>query len=229
MIVSRNMYKILIIEDNVKLADSIKDYLGANQYQIHTETDGNDGYLMAQKPGFDLIILDIMLPGKNGFEIAKSLRNRQIETPILILSEKNSIADIVSGLDLGADGYLPKPFSLGELKARIDRLLQRPPHSQQPILIVGDLMVDQDSMLVMRNGQQIDLKRKEYAILLYLIKNKNLVVNKDQIINAVWPLDDDVNYGLIDVYISKLRNKIDGQFENKLLKTIHASGYMISD
>lgn len=222
------MYKILLVEDDTFLAKSVCDFFDSQLYQITHISDGENGYKIARSKEFDLIMLDIMLPGKNGLVIANQLRSNHIETPILMVSTKNMVDDIVNGFCYGIDGYLTKPFSLRELKARVTALLKRPPQPVKMTLKIGDLSMNLDNYEVKRAKKQIVLREKEFRILKFLIENQNKVVSKDQIMDNVWSIGScDCTINNLDVHISSLRSKVDKGFEKKLIKTLHGRGYVI--
>lgn len=222
------MYKILIIEDNLQLAKSIKEYLGTKNYSINIECNGANGLKMAISQRFDLIILDIMLPEKTGYEISEVLRNHHKEVPILMMSQKNATDNIINGFSKGADDYLPKPFSIRELKARVDALLNRPPKTKKKIIQVKDLVFDLNTMTVMKNGKQLFFRRKELAVLRYFLENPEVIITKDQVINNVWPLNADPEPGILDVYLSRIRKKLGSSKSNPIIKTIHGIGFKVS-
>ena len=222
------MYKILLVEDDLNLARSICDFFETQLYQITHISEGDKGYKNARTNIYDLLMLDVMLPKKNGLVIANQLRDNHIETPILIISTKNMVDDIVNGFCYGIDGYLTKPFSLRELKARVKALLKRPPQRANTILKAGDLTLNLDNLSVKRDKQTILLRRKEFGILKYLVNNQNKVVSKDQIMNNIWTMGDcDCTVNNLDVHISSLRAKIDRGFKTKMIQTKHGVGYTI--
>lgn len=222
------MYKILLVEDDISLARSVCDFFDSQLYQITHFSDGEKGYKSARTNEYDLIMLDIMLPNKNGLVIANQLRSNHIETPILMVSTKNLVDDIVNGFCYGIDGYLTKPFSLRELKARVSALLKRPPQTVKRTLKIGDLQMNLENYQVRRANHDIDLREKEFRILKYLIENQNKVVSKDQIMDNVWSIGScDCTINNLDVHISSLRSKVDRGFDQKLIKTLHGRGYTI--
>jgi len=223
------MYKILLVEDDTNLARSVSEFFESQLYQITHIADGESGYKNARSNIYDLIMLDVMLPKKNGLVIANQLRDNHIETPILIISTKNMVDDIVNGFCYGIDGYLTKPFSLRELKARVSALLKRPPRKAQKVLKAGDLILNLENFSVKRAKQNILLRKKEFNILKYLITNQNKVVSKDQIMDNIWAMGDcDCTINNLDVHISSLRSKIDRNFKTKLIQTKHGVGYSLN-
>ena len=223
------MYKILLVEDDLNLAKSVCDYFDSQLYQIKHFSNGEAGYKNARSNSYDLIMLDVMLPGKNGLVIANQLRRNHIETPILMISTKNLVDDIVNGFCYGIDGYLTKPFSLRELKARVGALLKRPPQNAKKFLKVGDLTMDLENYKVKRDKHNLILRKKEFKILKYMIENQNKVLSKEMIMDNIWSIGTcDCSVNNLDVHISSLRSKIDKGFDKKLIRTKHGMGYAIS-
>jgi len=222
--------RILVVEDEHKIANSIKKGLEQESYAVDVAYDGNDGYDLAATEDYDLIILDLMLPGMDGLEICKKLRKEGNHTRILMLTAKGQIREKVLGLNSGADDYLTKPFAFVELLARIKALIRRPDKTDGAVLNLADLSLNTNSFEVKRGETTIHLSSKEYALLEYLLRHKNTVVTKDQIINHVWDYDADVLPNSVEVYILHLRNKIDKTFKSrpKLIQTVRGFGYKIS-
>ena len=222
---------ILVVEDEHKIANSIKKGLIQERFAVDVAYDGPTGFDLAAGEDYDLIILDLMLPGMDGIEICKNLRNQGNHIPILILTAKGRSGDKVEGLDAGGDDYLTKPFSFEELLARIRALTRRPQKTVNNILIASDLKLDRKTFEVNRNGVTIDLSVKEFSLLEYLMRNVNQVLSKDNIISHVWDYDADVLPNTVEVYIKNLRNKIDLPFKNKkpLIKTVRGFGYKIEN
>lgn len=221
--------KILVVEDEKKVASFIKKGLEEEYYTIDLAYDGREGLKLALREEYDLMILDVMLPIKDGFTMVKDIRSEKIDTPILLLTAKDTTKDIVEGLDSGADDYLTKPFAFEELLARIRALLRRNEGRKSLRLGAGDLVLDTQSHKVTRSGQEITLTPKEYSILEYLLRNKNRVVSRTLLSEHVYDYHFDSDTNVIDVYINKLRNKIDKQFDTPLLHTIRGVGYIIKD
>jgi len=222
------MKKILIIEDNFSLARSIKEFLGAKKYSIIIDTDGKRGLDRAKSTKFDLIILDVLLPSKTGFEIVGVLRRHQREVPILMISTQDKTDNIINGLEIGADGYLPKPFNLRELKARVNALLTRPPKTRRNVIIMKNLKFDMESMTVTKDNKLISFRPKELEVLKYLLENPEKIITKDQILNNVWSLNADPSPGIVDVYLSRIRNKLGTSKSNQIIQTVHGIGFKIS-
>jgi len=221
---------ILVVEDEEKLVKLIKRVLEEERYQVDTALDGAQGLEMALIGSYDLIILDIMMPHVTGLEICKALRAEKSTVPVLMLTALDAIQDRVQGLDVGADDYLTKPFAFDELLARIRALLRRRINPEDPantILKVEDLELDLSKHEARRHGKHIELTSKEFALLEYLMHNKGQVLSRDQIINHVWEYDFDATSNVVDIYIHYLRNKIDGHFSRKLIKTVRGLGYSL--
>lgn len=221
--------RILILEDEVKLANAIKRALETQKYAVDVAYTGTDGFDLAVGEEFDLIILDILLPGIDGIEICKKLREEGIHTPVLMLTAKGQVKDKVTGLDVGADDYVVKPFSFEELFARVRALIRRPKRAQDRILKVKDLEVDPIAFKVKRRDKTISLSTKEFSLLEYLIRNKNVVVSREQIVAHVWNYDSDILPTTVEVHIKHLRDKIDAPFDTKVIRTVHGRGYTIED
>lgn len=221
--------RILVVEDEHRIAVSIKKGLEQEEYAVDVAYTGPDGYDLATTEDYDLIILDLMLPEMDGLTICKNLRKEHIHTPILILTAKSQIHDKVAGLDTGADDYLTKPFSFEELLARIRALLRRPKQAIGDILQVRDFSLNLKTYEAVRGNSSIRLSSKEFALLDYLLRNKGIIVSKDQIISHVWDYDADILPNTVEVYIGNLRNKIDKPFSNRppLIHTVRGFGYKI--
>jgi heavy metal response regulator len=221
--------KILVVEDEKKVASFIKKGLEEEYYTVDVAYDGREGLRLALGEDYDLMIMDVMLPLKDGFTVVKELRSGKISTPILLLTAKDTVENKVEGLDSGADDYLTKPFAFEELLARIRALLRRKEGSKSLQLKAGDLILDTQSHKVSRSGMEITLTPKEYSILEYLLRHKNHVVSRTLLSEHVYDYHFDSDTNVIDVYINKLRNKIDKQFDNPLLHTIRGVGYILKD
>ena len=221
--------RILVVEDENRLAEFIKNGLEEQKYSVDVTYDGENGEYLALTNEYDLIILDILLPQKNGWEVCESLRNQGIETPIIILSALSDVSDRIRGLEKGADDYLSKPFVIAELVARVNALLRRAYKITQPVIKIHDLELDITSRKVKRAGQEIQLTNKEFALLEYLVMNKNKVVTRTMISEHVWDIHFDAGSNVIDVIINFLRKKIETEGGEKLIHTIRGSGYMLKD
>lgn len=221
--------RVLLIEDDVTITRLLKEGLEDESYAVDVANDGSEGYRTAAADEYDVIILDIMLPGMNGYEVCRALRNDDNKTPILMLTARDAERDIVEGLDTGADDYLAKPFSFDVLLARIRALLRRPNGKLEEILQVGDLKLDPSSKKVTRASQEISLTAKEYGVLEYLMRNKGKVLSKEQIISHVWDFDADVLPNNVELFIMFLRRKIDKPFKSKLIHTVSGFGYKLEE
>ena len=221
--------RVLLIEDDVTIARLLKEGLEDESYAVDVVNDGSEGYRTAVADDYDVIILDIMLPEMNGYEVCRALRNDGNKTPILMLTARDAERDIVEGLDTGADDYLAKPFSFDVLLARIRALLRRPNEKLEEILQVGDLKLDPSSKKVTRASQEISLTAKEYGVLEYLMRNKGKVLSKEQIISHVWDFDADVLPNNVELFIMFLRRKIDKPFKSKLIHTVSGFGYKLEE
>lgn len=219
--------KILVIEDEKKVASFLKKGLEQEYYSVDVAYDGKAGLDLAITEEYDLLILDIMLPLIDGITVLKEFRKIKMEIPVLMLTAKGNIEDKVEGLDSGADDYLPKPFAFEELLARIRALIRRKERIKQLVLSADDLQLDTQSHKVSRGDVEIFLTPKEYSILEYLLRNKNHVVSRMKLTEHVYEYQFDPDTNVIDVYINKLRNKIDKNSERPLLHTIRGIGYMI--
>lgn len=219
------MQKILIIEDNKEIADNLKLILEKN-YTVTIKVDGYSGYDYARNTKLDAIILDIRLPNMDGFEILKELRSDKINTPILLLTDLSSVGSIENGFRYGADAYLSKPFNSRELIARLKGLLNRPPTTRKTLIKVGQIEIDENTMQVKSNNKIVNLRKKEFEILVYLAQNKNIVISRDQILNNLWAIYDEPMQSTVDAHISKIRTKLQLNGKDEIIKTIHGSGYM---
>ena len=217
--------RILLVEDNHRLSHSLKTGLMNEGYAVDLVYDGIEGQALGEVTFYDAIILDIMLPGKNGLEVCRELRQKGLNLPILLLTAKDTIDDRVEGLDSGADDYLVKPFALRELLARLRALLRRGASDKTGLLIVGDLVIDPATHFVERAGQRIELTTKEYALVEYFARHPNQVVTREMLENHVWSYDYEGVSNIIDVYMRRLRRKLDNPFEFKLFETLYGTGY----
>ena len=219
--------RILVVEDNKRLSDSLRMTLEDDGYAIDVAYDGLDGEEMALMETYDVIILDIMLPQKDGLAVCRDLRNRRINTPVLMLTARDALDDRVSGLDSGADDYLVKPFEVDELRARIRALLRRESSSKSPLLKVGDLTLDPATHAVERAGKSVELTAKEYSLLEYFMRHPNHIISREKTESHLWSYDHAVASNVVDVYIRRLRRKIDDPYEVKLFETVRGAGYRL--
>jgi len=228
--------KILLVEDEINVVDFLKKGLDEANFEVSVALNGNTALSMAAESSFDLIILDIMLPDKNGIEVCRELRSRHIKTPILFLTALGTSENIALGLNTGADDYLVKPFKFIELYARINALLRRtsyidniPDDKARVTYAIGDLIIDDDAKTVARGDQKISLTATEYRLLLVLIKNKGKVLSRIDILESAWDINFNMGTNVVDVYINYLRKKIDGDFDHKLIHTVVGMGYVLKE
>jgi heavy metal response regulator len=219
--------RILIVEDEKSLADIIKKGLEEEDYAVDVAYNGEDGLFMAENEPSDLIILDIMLPIVDGMTILKRIRKAGVKTPVLMLTAKDTLRDKVSGLDSGADDYLTKPFLFEELLARMRSLLRRSSEAKTSVIEIGGLTIDMATHEVRRAGKNIDLSAKEYALLEYMAVNRNKVLTRTMFWEHLYDYNFDLDSNVIDVFIHRIRSKIDRGFERKLIHTLRGSGYML--
>ncbi len=221
--------RVLIVEDEVQIADFISRGLSEQGYAVDVAYDGDEALDWVDIAQFDVIILDVMLPARSGIEVCRTLRERGIRTPILMLTARDAVEDRVRGLDSGADDYLVKPFAFAELLARIRAITRREPVALGVVLQVGDLILDTATREVSRQGIHIELTAKEYSLLEFLMRHRNQVLTRTMIAEHVWNYDFDNVTNVIDVHIRNLRRKIDDTFLKKLIQTARGAGYQISD
>lgn len=224
--------KILVVEDEQKIADTLKLGLNENGYAAEAAYSGDIGWKLFQSQPFNLVILDINLPGVNGYELCKRIRVKNANIPIVMLTALSTLNDKIEGYDAGADDYIIKPFEFKELLMKIRVLLKRTSSQNVPvgtILKAGDLEMNLDSKEVRRENVPINLTAKEFQLLEYLLRNKNKVVSRADIAINVWDIDFDTNTNVIDVYINYVRNKVDKPFEKKMIQTQVGMGYILKD
>lgn len=223
--------RILIVEDEKKIADSLKQGLTENSFQAEVAYDGVMGWKLFRNQPFDLVILDINLPGMNGYELCKAIRSANAAIPVVMLTAMSAVDDKIEGFDAGADDYIIKPFDFRELLVRIRALLKRihTTVATGTLLKAGDLVMNLDSKEVTRNEQTISLTAKEFQLLEYLLRNKNRVVSRADIALQVWDIDFDTRTNVIDVYVNYLRKKIDKGFDEPLIHTQVGMGYILKD
>ena len=219
--------RILLVEDEPRMAQAIARGLREHAYAVDATENGNDALYQASINDYDLILLDVLLPGRDGFEVCRELRTRGNTTPILMLTARATVDDRITGLDAGADDYLTKPFSFRELLARVRALLRREPRLHAPQLTVDNLVVDSISHRVTRASRPIDLTAKEYALLEYLARHAGQLVSRAQIAEHVWDDSYEPFSNTIEVYVNRLRKKIDEQHAVKLLHTRRGEGYIL--
>ena len=223
--------RILVVEDEKKVARALREGLEAEHYEVTVAITGEDGFFLANEQVFDLVILDLMLPGRSGLEVLSTIRKRGLQTPVLILTARDAVEDRVLGLDCGADDYLVKPFAFAELLARIRALLRRGRTDQVLKLKLADLELDLVSRRVTRAGQTLHVTAREFELLEYLLRHAGHTVSREMLARDVWqdPFRDATVDNLIDVHIARLRKKIDDSFERKLLKTIRGVGFALRE
>jgi DNA-binding response OmpR family regulator len=223
--------RILVIEDEQKLSQALQDGLQTEQYGVAVAHTGEEGFYLAQTESFDLVILDVMLPGRSGLEILKTMRQHGLKTPVLMLTARDAVEERVRGLDSGADDYLVKPFAFPELLARIRALGRRGIPETSPRLSIADLDLDVEGRSVTRGGQLLELTAREFELLEYLVRHRGHVVSREMLTRDVWketgrhtPLDN-----VIDVHVARLRRKVDDQFHQKLVHTVRGVGFVVRE
>lgn len=221
--------RILVVEDEEKVSRFIVRGLEAERFAVDAVLDGTSGLEFATTYDYDLVILDILLPGIGGTDVLRGLRQVNANVPVLMLTARDALADKVENFEAGADDYLTKPFAFAELLVRVKALLRRGAVNRANVLRAGDLELDRLSQTVKRGGQKIELTSKEYALLEYLMTNAGRVLSRTMIIEHVWDQSFDSVTNIVDVYVRHLRNKIDDPFERKLIRTVRGVGYSICD
>jgi two-component system copper resistance phosphate regulon response regulator CusR len=230
-----NIISILLIEDEPDVVNFIKKGLGEESFEVSVALNGDDGLEMALDNKYDIVLLDIMIPEKNGIEVCKEIRGQGIQTPILFLTALNTPDNIAIGLNSGADDYLVKPFKFNELIARIRAILRRAnmekmgAHEPRAKYVISNLLFDDDAKKVSRNGKEISLTATEYRLLFTLIKNKGRVLSRMVLLENAWDISFNLGTNVVDVYINYLRKKIDADFEPKLIHTVVGMGYILKE
>ncbi len=220
--------RILVVEDERKVASFIRQGLQEEGYTVEVSADGGSALdLILAGPPYDLVVLDVMLPRRDGFAVLKTMRDRRVDTPVLLLTARDGVPDRVMGLDLGADDYLTKPFAFEEFLARVRALLRRGQGQRAPVLRLGDLSLDPATREVSRGSRRVTLTSREYALLEYFLRNVGRVLTRPMLAEHVWGLDFDPESNIIDVYVGYLRRKIDGEGEPRLLHTVRGAGYVM--
>ena len=222
------MIKIILVEDDLGLSNSVFDFLDdfADVMQVF---DGEEGLYEAESGVYDLILLDLMLPEKDGFQVLKDLRAKGVTTPVLIMTAKESLDDKGHGFELGADDYLTKPFYLEELKMRIQALLKRAGKFNENTLSYGDVTVNLSTNSTLKDGKDVELLGKEFDLLVYFLQNQNVILPKTQIFDRLWGFDSDTTVSVVEVYVSKIRKKLKGTAFAKNLHTLRSVGYILKD
>ncbi len=222
--------RILVVEDEHRIAQAVKQGFEQESYAVDVCYDGEDGYNSARADEYDLIVMDVMMPVMDGFEVTRKLRAAGLHVPILLLTAKDQNRDIVAGLDSGADDYLAKPFSFEVLLARVRALLRRPHETAGELLSAADLILNPNTKEVKRAGKRITLSAKEYALLEYMMRNQDRVLSKNNLMSHVWDFDADILPNTIEVFINYLRAKIDKPFEGPdIIQTVRGFGYRIAE
>lgn len=221
--------RVLLAEDDVRIANFISKGLRENSYAVDVVNNGEEALYQVSISDYDLMILDVMMPLKDGFEVCRELRQGENKTPILMLTARDAVEDRISGLDFGADDYLVKPFEFGELLARLRALLRRQKDIRPARIVVADLEIDTTSQRVWRGGNEILLTSKEYALLEYMAREKGKVIGREEISTHVWDESFDVFSNSIEVYVNRLRAKIDKDFTLQLIQTRRGAGYILDD
>lgn len=219
--------RILLVEDNRRLSEALRLSLQEDGYAVDAAYDGQEGEELAEMTPYDLIILDVMLPRRDGLQVCRSLREKGNRTPLLMLTARDALEDRVLGLDSGADDYLVKPFEMKELRARLRSLLRRESSDKNSLLRLADLTLDPATHFVQRGEISIELTTREYALLEYLLRNPNRIITRQMAENHLWSYDGMVTSNVVDVYIRRLRRKIDDPFEIKLIETLRGTGYRL--
>lgn len=219
--------RILLVEDNRRLNNSLRLSLVDDGYAVDPAYTGTEGEELALIEPYDAIILDIMLPEKNGLDVCRELRKRRVNTPILMLTARDTIEDRVTGLDNGADDYLVKPFAIEELRARLRALLRRDLDDKSGVIQVGELVLDPATHFVQRADKPVELTAKEYALLEYFMRNPNRLITREMAESHIWSYDLENTSNVVDVYIRRLRRKIDDPFDVKLFETVRGAGYRL--
>lgn len=219
--------RVLVVEDDAGVAAFVMKGLREASYAVDVAANGTDGYHLARTESYDVIILDLMLPGMDGFSVLRNLRAGGIRTPLICLTARDSVNDRVEGLNLGADDYLAKPFSFSELLARINALLRRGEHLLNNPIRVGDLSINLLTRAVQRGNQRIDLSAREYALLEYLARNAGQILSRTMLLEHVWDINQDPLTNVVDVHINRLRKKVDQGFSEPLIHTIRGVGYVL--
>jgi two-component system OmpR family response regulator len=220
--------RILIVEDEVKMARAIRRGLEREGYAVDVAGDGEDGLSLATEYDFDAIVLDVMLPGRDGFEVCRELRARDRWMPVIVLTARDAVEDRITGLDVGADDYLLKPFAFGELLARLRALLRRVPAERPASLAFGDVVLDPAAHTVTRAGIPVDLSAREFSLLEFLMRHGGEVVTRTQLLEHVWDVNYDGFSNVVDVYVGYLRRKLEQPFDRPLIRTVRGVGYALA-
>jgi two-component system OmpR family response regulator len=217
--------QILVVEDERRMADLLKQGLEEEGHSVVVSGRGPDALAIAQHHAFDAILLDVMLPGRDGYSVCRELRADGVFTPVLMLTARGAVEDRIAGLDSGADDYLIKPFAFGELLARLRALLRRGPTDRAPEIVVGDIVIDPASHTVTRSGTNVELSPREFALLEYLAHHPGQIMRRRDIIDHVWEWDYDGVSNVVDVYVGYLRKKLEKPFRSRVIKSVRGVGY----
>jgi two-component system copper resistance phosphate regulon response regulator CusR len=221
--------RILVIEDDPKTAAYLRKGLSENGFKVKVASEGEEGLYLALTKEFDLILLDVMLPNMDGWQVLKKLRFREVETPVIFLTARDAVPDRVKGLELGADDYLVKPFAFSELIARINNTLRHGSVKNESLFRVADLEVDPIAHTAKRGGKRLDLTPKEFALLSLLIRRRGEVLTRIRIAERIWNMDVESDTNVVDVHVRRLRAKVDDPFDQKLIHTVRGVGYVLEE
>jgi two-component system OmpR family response regulator len=219
--------RLLVVEDDAKLARALQRGLQREGYVVDLAADGDAGLAQASENDYDVVLLDVMLPGRDGFSVCRALRSRERWSPVLMLTARDQVTDRIRGLDAGADDYLVKPFDFGELLARLRALIRRGPSERPPVLEIADVRIDPAARAVTRAGREIELTVREFALLHFLARHAGEVVSRAQLLEHVWDNADDGSTNVVDVYVGYLRNKLENPFRRKIIRTVRGVGFML--
>jgi len=218
--------RLLVVEDDLKLARALERGLQREGYAVDLADTGDDALSQANENDYDAVVLDVMLPGRDGFSVCRAMRTNERWAPVLMLTARDQVSDRIRGLDAGADDYLVKPFDFGELLARLRALIRRGPSERAPVIEVGDLRIDPASRRVTRGGREIELTVREFALLRFLAQRAGEVVSREQLLEHVWDTDEG-STNVVDVYVGYLRNKVERPFRGTLIRTVRGIGFML--
>jgi two-component system, OmpR family, response regulator len=219
--------RLLVVEDDAKLARALERGLQREGYAVDIADTGDSALSQATANDYDAVVLDVMLPGKDGFAVCREMRRNERWAPVLMLTARDQVSDRIRGLDAGADDYLVKPFDFGELLARLRALIRRGPTERAPVLEVGDLRIDPAARLVTRSGKQVELTVREFALLHFLAQRAGEVVSREQLLEHVWDNAEEGSTNVVDVYVGYLRNKLERPFRGKIFRTVRGIGFML--
>jgi two-component system OmpR family response regulator len=219
--------RLLVVEDDAKLARALERGLEQEGYVVDVAATGDDAIAQATTAPYDAVVLDVMLPGPDGFAVCRAMRDAERGTPVLMLTARTEVADRIRGLDAGADDYLVKPFAFGELLARLRALIRRGPSERTPVLRVGDLQFDPAARVVTQGGDPVELTAREFAVLELLARNAGQVVPRAQLIDEIWSEDPDVSPNIVDVYVGYLRRKLEDPPGGRLIRTVRGVGFVL--